>query len=191
MPTPSGCCTSQGDPRSVRRYLRDVPPRVFRGIGIARGAARIAALVTVYAGAFGILWGLGLAVRGWQGWMIVGAPLAGMIATRVWVWHRVSVEVAHGRLRSEGALPQRDFEVGLDDNAAPYFDASLPSRPLVLALRDGDERFVGELSPKSARALYRHLREHGVPPLRALRAEQSSSSRHLELRSHEASGARD
>ena len=34
---------------------------------------------------------------------------------------------------------------------------------LVLALRDGDERVVGELSQKSARALKRHLAERGLP----------------------------
>ncbi len=138
-------------------------PTVFRGIGLTRGATRIGALVTAYAGAFAVLWGLGLVVRGWQGWALLAAPLAWMVGGRLWAWHRVSVQIAQDRLRYEGALPQRDFEVMLDDIAAVYFDATLPSRPLVLALRDGDERFVAELSHESARALEHHLRERGVP----------------------------
>ncbi len=147
----------------------DAAPRIFRGVGLERAAARIAALVTLYAGAFGVLWGLGLVVRGWQGWAILTTPLVGMIGVRLWAWSRVSVEVTGGRLHYEGALPQRDFELALDDIVAAYFDAMLPSRPLVLALRDGDERFVGELSPESARALQRHLAERGIPASRAER----------------------
>lgn len=145
-------------------------PSVFRGIGLKRGAARIATLVTVYAGAFAVLWGLGLVVRGWQGWALLLAPLAAMIATRLWAWHRISVEVAHDRLRYEGSVLERDFEVSLEDIAGAYFDPTLPARPLVIALRDGDERFIADLSPTSARSLYRCLRDRGVQPLRAARA---------------------
>lgn len=128
---------------------------------------RIGALSTLYAGAFAVLWGLGLVVRGWQGWAILAAPLAAIVATRLWAWHRVSVEVASDRLHYEGALPQRDFDLPLAQIEAVYLDATLPSRPLVLALSDGDERICGELSPRAALALYRHLRERGIPAVRA------------------------
>lgn len=142
-------------------------PRVFRGVGFARGAGRLTALVTAYAGAFAVLWGLGLVVRGWQGWALLLAPLAAMVGLRLWAWRRVSVEVAEGVVRYEGASPSADFEVPLEQIAGAYFDRTLRDRPLVLAI-EGDERICGELSPSAARALHEHIVSLGV---RALDAE--------------------
>ncbi len=145
-------------------YPAPVEARVFRGIGLARAAARIAALVTAYAGALAVLYALGLVVRGWQGWTLVLAPLAAMIGARLWAWKRVSVEVRDGVVRYEGAAPSRDFEVPLEHVRATYFDRTLRGHPLVLVL-DGDERICGELSAESGRALSRHLAELGVSPM--------------------------
>jgi len=141
-----------------------VQPRVFRGIGFARGAARLTALVTAYAGAFAVLWGLGLVVRGWQGWALLLAPLAAMIGLRLWAWRRVSVEVADGVVRYEGASPSADFEIPLEQIACTYFDCTLREHPLVLAI-EGDERICGELSPAAARALHEHIVSLGVRAL--------------------------
>jgi hypothetical protein len=135
-------------------------------VGVARGAARLASLVTVYAGGFAVLWGLGLVVRGWPGWLLVAAPLVFLVGARLWAWHRVSVEVTEEALRYEGASPERDFELALDALAAVYFDRTLPGAPLVLVLDDGDERVCGELSAEAARALHAHLRRTGVPAAR-------------------------
>lgn len=139
-------------------------PRVFRGVGFARGASQIAALVIAYAGAFAVLWGLGLVVRGWQGWALLLTPLAAMVGLRLWAWHRVSVEVAGGVVRYEGAVPASDFEIPLEQIAGVYFDRTLRERPLVFAI-DGDERICGELSPRAARELRAHLVSLGVPAL--------------------------
>ncbi|HEY8427289.1 MAG TPA: hypothetical protein VIL20_02910 [Sandaracinaceae bacterium] len=137
-------------------------PAVFRGIGAARATARVASLVSIYAGGFGVLWGLGLVVRGWQGWALLATPLAAMIALRLWAWSRVSVEVTADRLRYEDAVPARDFEVPLEQIEAVYFDRHLPGEPLVIATGD-DEHVCGELSARAARELYEHLRARGVP----------------------------
>lgn len=139
-------------------------PAVFRGIGAARAASRVASLVILYAGAFAVLWGLGLVVRGWHGWALLAAPLAALIVLRLWAWHRVSAEVTGDRVRYEGAVPARDWEILLDRIEAVYFDRTLPSRPLVIAV-DGDERVCGELSAPAARALHDHLIELGVPAI--------------------------
>lgn len=144
-------------------------PAVFRGIGAARAAARVASLVVVYAGGFAVLWGLGLVVRGWQGWALLATPLAAMIALRLWAWSRVSVEVSADRLRYEGAVPARDFEVPLEGIDAIYFDRSLPGAPLVIAT-GADEHVCGELSARAARELHDHLRARGVPAPRAAAA---------------------
>lgn len=142
---------------------------MFRGIGPTRAAVRVASLVTLYGGAFAVLWGLGLVVRGWQGWALLATPLAALIALRLWAWRRVSVEVTADRVRYEGAVPARDWEVLLDSIEAVYFDRTLPGRPLVLAL-SGDERVCGELSEPAARALHDHLIDLGVPSVRAAAA---------------------
>ncbi len=136
-------------------------PRVFRGIGAPRAAGRVASLVTLYLGGFAVLWGLGLVVRGWYGWALLATPLAALVALRLWAWSRVSAEVGPERLRYEGAVPSRDFEVRLDAIDAVYFDAHLPGRPLVVATQE-DERVCGELSPSAARALRDHLVELGI-----------------------------
>jgi hypothetical protein len=143
-----------------------VEPKVFRGIGVARGAVRLTALVVSYVGAFAVLWGLGLVVRGWQGWTLVTAPLLTMIAARLWAWRRVSVEVNAGLLRYEGAAPDRDFEIPIQRIVATYFDRTLPDRPLVLVTSDGDERICGELSPQAARLLHQHLAALNIPSVR-------------------------
>lgn len=149
-------------------------PVLYRGIGWPRGVTRVASLVIVYVGGFAVLWGLGLVVRGWQGWILLTAPLALWIASRLWAWHRVGVEVTEDRLRYEGATPRRDFEVRLEAIHAVYFDDLIPGRPLVLVLDDGDERVVGELSRKASRGVARHLIERGVPRIRARRRSVSA-----------------
>ncbi|MEC7522212.1 MAG: hypothetical protein VYE22_20160 [Myxococcota bacterium] len=149
-------------------------PVVFRGIGWPRGITRVASLVIVYVGGFAVLWGLGLVVRGWQGWILLTAPLALWVASRVWAWHRVAVEVTEDRLRYEGATPQRDFEVRLEELGAVYFDDMIPGRPLVLVLSDGDERVCGELSRRAARAVAKHLIERGIPRIRPRRRPSSA-----------------
>lgn len=148
------------------RYRLGVEPRVFRGIGLSRGAARMSALVITYAGGFAVLWGLGLVVRNWQGWALLAGPLAVLAAMQLMAWQRVSAEVGSGLVRYEGSSPQRDFEVAIDRISTTYFDAALPSCPLVLALDDGDERVCDELGPGAARALAAHLSELGVTPVR-------------------------
>ncbi len=152
-----------GAPRCI---LGGVRPAVFRGIGVARAAVRVASLVTLYVGGFAVLWGLGLVVRGWQGWTILGAPLAALVGARLWAWRRVSVEVTENRVRYEGAVPARDWEIPLERVEAVYFDRALPGSPLVLAV-EGDERVCGDLSTTAARALFDHLTELGVPAPRA------------------------
>ncbi|HBQ12837.1 MAG: hypothetical protein RLO52_30650 [Sandaracinaceae bacterium] len=149
-------------------------PVLHRGIGWPRGVTRVASLVIVYVGAFAVLWGLGLVVRGWQGWILLTAPLVLWITSRLWAWHRVGVEVTEDRLRYEGANPRRDFEVRLKSIKAVYFDDLIPGRPLVLVLDDGDERVVGELSRKAARAVAKLLIERGVPRIRARRRSSSA-----------------
>jgi hypothetical protein len=150
--------------------LPSVQPAVFRGVGLTRGATRIASLVTVYVGGFAVLWGLGLVVRGWQGWALLATPLVFLVASRLWAWRRVGVEVAEGTLRYEGAAPERDFEVEVGRIAAVYFDRALPGAPLVLVLEEGDERVCGELSSEAARALHAHLVRAGVPAVQTARA---------------------
>lgn len=145
-------------------------PTVFRGVGITRGTVRLVSVATAYVGGFAVLWGLGLVVRDWQGWLLVGAPLIAVLAARLWAWRRVAVQVHDAALRYEGAVPTRDFEVELDAIRGVYFDRALPDRPLVLVLADGDERVCGELSPQAARALRAHLVELGVPAIAAARA---------------------
>lgn len=145
-------------------------PLVFRGTGFSRSAARVAALATAYLGGFAVLWGLGLAVRGWQGWLLLAAPLFALVALRVWAWQRVAVEVAGGYVRYSGAVPARDWETSLADVAQVYFDATLAERPLVLVLKDRGERICAELGPAAARALHDHLIELGVSTPRRARA---------------------
>lgn len=145
-------------------YPAGMQARVFRGIGFARGAARLTALAVAYGGAFAVLHCLGLVVRGWQGWTLVCAPLVAMIGARLWAWRRVSVELIEGVLRYEAAVPSRDFEVPIDRLRATYFDRTLRGAPLVLAL-DGDERVCAELSPRAARALRAQLTDLGVRAL--------------------------
>lgn len=139
-------------------------------MGFFWGAGRIASLAIVYLGAFSVLWSLGLAVRGWRGWALWATPLVGLVLLRLWAWRRVAVEVAGGTLRYEGAVPSRDFEVELDQLEAIYFDGALPDRPLVLVLRDGDERVCGELSAKAAQGLYAYLVAAGISEVRPVGA---------------------
>lgn len=143
---------------------------MFRGVGVQRAATRLASLATAYVGAFAVLWGLGLVVRGWRGWLLLVTPLVAMVASRLWAWRRVAVEVGEGALRYEGALPGRDFEVSLEALEAFYFDRTLPGAPLVLVTRGGAERVCGELSAEAARALAHHLAGRGVPTVQAMRA---------------------
>jgi hypothetical protein len=138
--------------------------RVFRGIGLGRTAWRLGGLILQYGGGFTVLWALGLVVRGWQGWALLTAPLVGLLALRTWAWRRVSVAVAEGIVRYEGASPARDWEVPLPRVRGSYFDRALPGAPLVLALDDGDERACLELSRPASRRLQAHLRELGVAP---------------------------
>jgi len=142
-----------------------VEPKVFRGIGARRAAWRLSSSAIAYAGVVGVLWGLGLSVRGVEGWLLVSVPLLAAMALRLTAWRRVSATVTDGTLRYESAVPRRDFDVSLEALEAVYFDATLPGRPLVAVLGDGDERVCGELSPRAARDLFRYLRERGVPTL--------------------------
>jgi hypothetical protein len=137
-------------------------PMVFRGTGWARSASRLAYVATIYFGAFAVLWGLGLAVRGWQGWLLLTAPLLALLALRLWAWQRVSVEIAEGVVRYSGAIPSRDWETSLDQVVQVYFDNAIAGRPLVLVLKDRSERICGELGPRAARALHDSLIELGV-----------------------------
>lgn len=137
-------------------------PRVFRGVGFGRALARLSALSVLYVGAFVVLWALGLMMRGPVGWALGVTPLVALVSARVWVWQRVCVVLSDGLLRYEGALPQRDFEVSLEQIERVYFDRSLPGEPLVLSLHDGDERVLGELSRRASVALFTTLREEGV-----------------------------
>lgn len=137
-------------------------PRVFRGVGVGRAFARLTALATLYVGAFVVLWALGLMMRGPVGWALGVTPLVALVLARIWVWQRVCVVLSDGVLRYEGALPTRDFEVDVERIDRVYFDRSLPGQPLVLSLRDGDERVLGELSLRASRALFTTLREDGV-----------------------------
>jgi hypothetical protein len=147
--------------------------RVFRGVGFSRSAFGIFSIALGYGGAFAVLWGLGLVVRGWQGWLLLGAPLAAWIAARAWSFRRVSVEVGTRELRYEGVSPREDFAVPLERIASVYFDETLRGRPLVLVLDDGDERVCGELSPRAARSLHTHLLSKGVKEITRSRSNGS------------------
>ncbi|MFK7991950.1 MAG: hypothetical protein AB8I08_38390 [Sandaracinaceae bacterium] len=136
--------------------------RIFRGVGVGRAFARLTALATLYVGAFVVLWALGLMMRGPIGWALGVTPLVALVLARIWVWQRVSVVLSEGHLRYEGALPQRDFEVDVERIERVYFDRSLPGQPLVLSLRSGDERVLGELSKAASLALFTTLRDDGV-----------------------------
>ena len=149
----------------VERYDAAVSPRVYRGYDRGAGVARLARLVLIYGGVFAGLWVLGLVVRGWRGWVLVIAPLALMIAVRVWKWRRVWVEIAEGTLRYEGAAPERDFEVPLSSIAGCYHDRMLGGGPLVLVLEGGDERVLSDLNPSRADDLREHLVASGVEPV--------------------------
>ncbi|MCZ7683969.1 MAG: hypothetical protein M5U28_36450 [Sandaracinaceae bacterium] len=128
-------------------------PALFRGIGVARAAVRVASLVTLYVGGFAVLWGLGLVVRGWQGWTILGAPLAALVTLRLWAWRRVSVEVTEDRVRYEGAVPARDWEIPLERVEAVYFDRALPRQPARPRGGGRRARLRRPLRPGRARAL--------------------------------------
>lgn len=141
--------------------------RVYRGVGVERAALRIAALVIVYVGACAVLSGLGLAVRGWPGAVLVAAPLVAWIALRLWTFHRVSAELTDGVLRYEGAAPRDDFELEVRALHGFYFDRTLRDAPLVVVATEGDERVLAELSPLASRALGRHLLRLGVRRIRA------------------------
>lgn len=135
---------------------------MFRGVGFARGAARLGALVVMYAGVLGVLFAAGMVVHGWLGWAVLATPLAMLGLLRIWGWHRVSVTLSDGMLRYEGASPRTDFEVPL----AHLRGVSLPARtkPLVLILEGDEPRVCPELSPRAAGALARHLVALGVEP---------------------------
>lgn len=139
--------------------------RVFRGAGAWAGVARVASVGTLYVGGFAVLWGLGLVVRGWQGWFLLSAPFAAWVAAQLWAYRRVGVHVHEGVLRYEGASPARDFEVALDALDAAYFDDTLPGAPLVL-VHGREERVCGELAASASRALAAHLAEMGVRSIR-------------------------
>lgn len=138
---------------------------MFRGIGVGAGARRMAAVATLYAGGFAVLWGLGLVVRGWEGWLFLGALFAAWVVAPLWASRRVGVHVHEGVLRYEGASPARDFEVAIDALDAVYFDETLPGAPLVLVL-GREERVCGELATSASRALVAHLAELGVRTIR-------------------------
>ena len=145
----------------------ELEARVFRGFALWPASARIGGLVVSYAGAFAVLWALGLSVRGWRGWALVIAPLVVMLVTRIWAWRRISVELAQGCLRYEGVHPRRDFEVDVDAIQAVYRDPILSDHPLVLVLRGGDERVVAHLAPSAVDRLREHLVTRGAREIHA------------------------
>lgn len=138
---------------------------MFRGVGVGVSVTRLASVTTLYVGSFAILWGLGLVVRGWQGWFLLAAPFAAWVTAHLWASRRVGVHVHEGILRYEGASPTRDFEVPIDALDASYFDETLPGAPLVLVL-GREERVCGELAASASRALAAHLAEIGVRTIR-------------------------
>lgn len=142
---------------------------MFRGLRRRWVLERIASLVVRYTGALAVLHALGLVVRGWLGWVLILLPLASMVAIRLWVWQRISVEVRDGLLRYEGDDPRRDFEVPLVELRATYVDHTLHGQPLVLVLEEG-ERTCSPLSPSASLALATHLSRAGVPRLDGPRA---------------------
>ncbi|MBZ0119884.1 MAG: hypothetical protein IT378_13505 [Sandaracinaceae bacterium] len=143
---------------------------VFRGTGAARSIVRLLAVAVAYVGTFAVLWGLGLVVRGWQGWALLLVPLATLVAIRVFAWQRVAVEVAGGVVRYTGATPARDWDVPVAEVSQIYLDASLESHPVVLVRKDGHEHICGELGPDAGRALHDHLIGLGIASPRRARA---------------------
>lgn len=140
--------------------------RVYRGFDLGSGLNHISWIVLIYAGVFAVLWALGLVVRGWQGWLLVIAPLVMIVSARMWAWRRISVELADGILRYEGTDTEHDFEVPLASIASVYADEMLRGRPLVLVLVDGGERVLEDLRPSVAEALREHLVGSGVDDIR-------------------------
>ncbi len=135
---------------------------MYRGVDAVGALATTSQIVLVYGGAFLALWTLGLVVRGWQGWALVLAPLVFLVGSRLWALRRVSVELADGLLRYEGASTGDDFEVELDAILEVYFDRQLAGRPLVLVLAGQSERVLPRLRPASARALADALAARGA-----------------------------
>lgn len=130
--------------------------RVFRGAPWRAGLIGIARLATLYFGALAVLLVLGLGVHGALGWALVVAPLAAIVALRVWTWQRFSAEVGDGLLRYEGARPADDFVIELDALREVRIDESRRGHPLRLTLDGGVERELA-LGRTAARALHAHL----------------------------------
>jgi hypothetical protein len=126
---------------------------VYRGAGLARTARTAAWIALAYVALLAAAWALGLTIYDWRGWVFVLAPFAGWLGVRVWSFARVSIELADGMLRYEGARPRDDLEIPLDTIASATVDRG----GLVVTTHDGREHML-ELSNEAAAGAARRLR---------------------------------